>query len=295
MKVSICCLTFNHGDKLVKALEGFLMQKGDLEIEVLIHDDASTDHTPEIIERYRDRYPDIIKPVFQIENQWSQGLKAISATYNFPRAKGKYIAMCEGDDYWTDPYKLQKQVNILEQYPEAVACFTNATYLNEIEGTQKSYVTQLEEGFVSERQVIEIGGSIYPSASLVFRSGSFDYNEISRIPEISGDELLIYSLVQKGKIYFLDETTCIYRRWTGGAFSAISKDDEKLVAYKMKDIRGYLKFDAHTKGKYSEFLKNKISRNSMFIVKNSQSITVRLRYLRYLRYREVIRLLTFRA
>src|SRR5690606_24539463 len=149
--------------------------------------------------------------------------------------------------------------------------------------------------FVSEQNVIEIGGSIYPSASLMFRNNCFDYSDLSRIPEISGDELLIYSLVQKGKIYFLNQKTCIYRRWAGGVFSAISKDREKLLAYKMKDIRGYRKFNELTGGKYSEFLKNKISRNSMFIVKHSRSISVRLRYLRYLKYRELVRLLTFRA
>ena len=111
--VSICCITYNHEKYIRDAIEGFLMQKTDFPFEVLIHDDASTDGTADIIREYETKYPDIIKPIYQTENQYSKGIK-ISATYNYPRAKGKYIALCEGDDYWIDPYKLQKQVDFLE-------------------------------------------------------------------------------------------------------------------------------------------------------------------------------------
>lgn len=93
--VSICCITYNHEDYVAEAIEGFLMQKTDFNFEVLIHDDASTDGTAEIIKKYQKRYHDIIKPVLQIENQYSKGVK-INSTYNYPRAKGKYIALCEG-------------------------------------------------------------------------------------------------------------------------------------------------------------------------------------------------------
>ena len=86
------------------------MQKTDFPFEILIHDDASTDGTADIIREYEAKYPDIIKPIYQTENQYSKGIK-VSQVYQFPRAKGKYIALCEGDDYWTDPYKLQKQVD----------------------------------------------------------------------------------------------------------------------------------------------------------------------------------------
>jgi glycosyltransferase involved in cell wall biosynthesis len=90
------------------------MQKTSFDVEILIHDDASLDNTVDIIKLYQQKYPDIIKPIYQTENQYSKGQRGISLKYNFPRAKGKYIAMCEGDDYWTDPLKLQKQVDFLE-------------------------------------------------------------------------------------------------------------------------------------------------------------------------------------
>lgn len=111
--VSIDCITYNHAPYIRQCLEGFLMQETDFSFEVLIHDDASTDETANIIREYELKYPDLINPIYQNENQWSKG-KNISVEFNFPRARGKYIALCEGDDHWTDPLKLQKQVSILE-------------------------------------------------------------------------------------------------------------------------------------------------------------------------------------
>src|SRR5690606_1543694 len=100
--VSVSCITYNHSSYIRQCLDGFVMQKCDFAFEVLIHDDASTDDTQEIIKEYQAKYPEIIKAVLQKENQYSKGIRGISPRFNFPRAQGKYIAMCEGDDYWTD-------------------------------------------------------------------------------------------------------------------------------------------------------------------------------------------------
>ena len=115
--VSIDCLTYNHELYIRDALEGFLMQKTDFTFEVLIHDDASTDQTANIIRKYEKKYPAIIKPIYQKENQYSKEVN-ITKDFQLSRAKGKYIAICEGDDYWTDPYKLQKQVDFLAENPD---------------------------------------------------------------------------------------------------------------------------------------------------------------------------------
>ena len=112
--VSVSCITFNHAGYIRQALDSFLMQKTDFAYEILIHDDASTDGTIDIIKEYEERYPDIIRPVLETENQYSKGISNISGVFNFPRARGRYIAMCEGDDYWSDPYKLQKQFDLME-------------------------------------------------------------------------------------------------------------------------------------------------------------------------------------
>jgi len=115
--VSISCITFNHERYIAQAIDGFIMQKMTFPIEILIHDDASTDNTANIIRGYEAKYPEIIKPIYEAENQWIKGKRG-SAVFNFPRARGKYIALCEGDDYWTDPYKLQKQIDFLEANPD---------------------------------------------------------------------------------------------------------------------------------------------------------------------------------
>ncbi len=120
--VSVCCLTYNHEDFIAAALEGFLMQKTKFAFEAIIHDDASTDGTREIIMEYAGRYPDIFRPIYQTENHFSRTGRYPLAEYVFPRARGKYLAECDGDDYWTDPLKLQKQVDFLEANPDYVMC-----------------------------------------------------------------------------------------------------------------------------------------------------------------------------
>ena len=113
--VSICCITYNHESYIEAALNGFLMQETNFPFEIVIHDDASTDNTARIIKEYEKKYPHIINPIYQIENQKSKYKSGMNPRFNYPRAKGKYIALCEGDDYWIDPYKLQTQVDFLEK------------------------------------------------------------------------------------------------------------------------------------------------------------------------------------
>ena len=126
--VSITCLTYNHAPYLRQCLDGFVMQKTSFPIEILIYDDASEDGTQDIIREYERKYPDLIKPIYQTENQYSKGVK-VEFVYNYPRAKGKYIAFCEGDDYWTDPNKLQKQ--ILEEFVPNFASGSELLYIGD--------------------------------------------------------------------------------------------------------------------------------------------------------------------
>ncbi|HPW37667.1 MAG TPA: glycosyltransferase, partial [Syntrophorhabdus sp.] len=128
--VSIGCTTFNHGKYIRECIEGFLLQKTDFPIEIIIHDDASTDNTPQIIDEYAKRYSGLIVPILQTENQYSKGINPF-ISFVFPRARGKYIALCEGDDYWADPLKLQKQVDFLEANPDYVISYHNAMIVDE--------------------------------------------------------------------------------------------------------------------------------------------------------------------
>lgn len=115
VSVSICCTAFNHEDYIADAIESFLAQKSDFKFEIIIHDDFSSDETANIIREYELRFPELIKPIYQNENQWSKG---VYSTFYFAlcAAKGKYIAVCDGDDYWLSPHKLQKQVDAMETF-----------------------------------------------------------------------------------------------------------------------------------------------------------------------------------
>lgn len=145
--VSICCITYNHAPFIRKCLDGFLMQKApscvpkDAKMsdwcEILIHDDCSTDGTTEIVKEYAAKYPDLIFPLYEVENQYSKGKAGKIDLYNYERAKGKYIAYCEGDDYWTEPLKLQRQVDFLESHPDYSVTFHRCKHVNVSDGSEK--------------------------------------------------------------------------------------------------------------------------------------------------------------
>lgn len=285
--VSVSCITYNHEAVIKDALDGFLMQQTTFKIEVLIHDDASTDNTANIVKEYEEQYPDVFKVIYQTENQYSKKVK-IGYTYQYPRVLGKYYAPCEGDDYWTDPLKLQKQLELLESNPNLVACFTNATYVNQLDHTTDIYVKGLPEGIVPSSKLIEAGGSIYPTASILARREFLMDRTGIHIPEMAGDELLLFNLLNQGDIYFLNQETCVYRRWSGGVFSSIINDYDRLVHYKIKDIVAYKKFDQYTQGKYSDLLDHKISKNASFIIQRGRGLN-RFKYVKALKMQDLYR------
>lgn len=131
--VSIICLTYNQSKYIRDCLEGFVCQKTDFAFEAIVHDDASTDETQSVIREYAQKYPDIIKPILEKENQYSKRDGSLQRIVN-NELRGKYVALCEGDDYWLDPLKLQKQVDFLENNPEYGMCYTDFDIKNEVAG-----------------------------------------------------------------------------------------------------------------------------------------------------------------
>jgi glycosyltransferase involved in cell wall biosynthesis len=128
--VSICCITYNHEEFIEDAIRSFLGQVTTFPFEILIHDDASTDKTAEVIRRYEKLYPKLIKPIYQKENQFSKDAR-VNQVFNFSRAQGKYIALCDGDDYWKDVRKLQIQKDFLENNSSYSICYSDVEILEE--------------------------------------------------------------------------------------------------------------------------------------------------------------------
>ncbi|MFT7287552.1 MAG: glycosyltransferase involved in cell wall biosynthesis [Halieaceae bacterium] len=124
-RVSICCTVFNHLEFLEGSIGGFLEQVTTFPFEIIVHDDASTDGSTEFLRDLQSRYPSILRLVIQTENQWSKGFRMLGE-HIFPLAKGQFIAICDGDDSWTDPQKLQTQVDFLSTHDDYVLCFTDA-------------------------------------------------------------------------------------------------------------------------------------------------------------------------
>ena len=116
IQVTVLCITYSHEPYIRNTLDHFVNQRVNFSYEILIHDDASTDGTADIIREYAEKYPDIFVPILQTENQYSQGVPIVARLY--PKARGKYVAICEGDDYWPDLDKLQKQYDFLESHPD---------------------------------------------------------------------------------------------------------------------------------------------------------------------------------
>ena len=164
--VSICCAAYNHEAYIEDALKGFLMQECDFEYEILIHDDASTDKTAEIIRAYERRYPDKIFPIYQTENQYSQGKKY--SDLNYERVRGKYVAICEGDDYWTHPQKLAKQIKAMQEKPEFGLSFHKAKELNVEQNSTKEIGNYLnKDGIVAIEDIIIKTNGMIPTASTI--------------------------------------------------------------------------------------------------------------------------------
>ena len=210
--VTVWCLAYNQKDFIRDALEGFVMQKTSFPFEVIVHDDASTDGTTAIVQEYARHYPDIIKPVIETENQWQKGgLKHIIKIMNEIYRKGKYIAFCEGDDYWTAPQKLQLQVDFLESHPEYSMCFHSA---------KKKYETNTRAWIDCENiqdkdydaTDIFINWTV-PTASVMCRREAMDFYANLKHPErIQNYDIFIFlSCAMIGKLRGIHEQMSVYR------------------------------------------------------------------------------------
>lgn len=227
--LSICCITYNHENYISQAIEGFLAQKTSFNFEIIIHDDASTDATASIVKKYEQEHPNLIKAIYQKENQYSQGIKPWP-NFVFPIARGKYIALCEGDDYWTDPYKLQKQVDFLEANPEYnLTCHRYQTY-NETtktlteDGNEVCFTDGNEEGLPFDAPYI-FKRWISKTLTVVFRK-DHDYSSVLAQYQYARDVHLFYHILKNGKGFFFPFIGGVYRVHGGGVFSASSQMDK---------------------------------------------------------------------
>lgn len=218
IKISIVCITYNHARFIRDCIDGFLMQQTNFPFEILVHDDASTDGTTEILREYSNKYPNII-PFYEKNNQFQ---KFDFLKYSlFPMIKGEYVAFCEGDDYWTDPLKLQKQADYLDAHPDCSMCFHPVVVHWETGSepdclfpvpAQRFNKTVLTFKELLKRNFIQTNAVVY--------RWRFHQDSLNLLPDniLPGDWFLHLLHAQTGKIGYIEDAMGVYRRHDGGVW-----------------------------------------------------------------------------
>lgn len=254
--VSICCVAYNQEKYIGKCLDSFVSQKTDFAFEVLIHDDASTDRTAEIIRTYEQQYPDIVKPIYQTVNQYSQGVN-IAKEFQHPRVSGKYVALCEGDDYWCDENKLQTQVEYMEQHED---CTMTCCAIQRIDGEgnfTRIECVRDEEGDLETKDVIEQGGYYISTPSIVLRKSV--YVELPRFREMAdvGDFPLQILAAARGKVHYFPKPMAAWRIAHEGSWSF--KQNQKVnVGHFYCEDEWLREFDRYFDYKFHEAVLNRL-------------------------------------
>lgn len=263
--VTISCITYNQENFIGNAIEGFLCQKTNFDYEILVHDDASTDNTAQVIKRYLKEYPDKIKGVFESENQYSKGINPNFINYKL--SSGKYIALCEGDDYWIDPLKLQKQVDYMEEHKDCTFCFTNGYIENTADHNARRIFIPYDHSRYDKRYY-KHGNRRYdlenfwqlsfiPTASFLFPRSN-----LNKLPSTffdkcqAGDLKMRLFYTAMGYAYFIDEKTCVYREnVSNSSMSRWAKEDREKNRIRDEEIIKMIdNVDSFTDFRYSQQL-----------------------------------------
>ena len=233
LMVAISCITYNHEPYIRQCLEGFVMQKTNFKFVAIVHDDASTDGTATIVREYAEKYPDIIKPIYETENQYSKHDGSLGRIMNDAIANtgAKYIALCEGDDYWTDPCKLQKQVDFLEANEGYSLCChrINLLYGSDLIDKETKDGRELK-GDISFTNRENLEYWMTETNSIVLRSNMLD-SGLAKKYNYYRDAHLIYHLLRKGKGMYLDFIGGVYRKHIGGIYSSMNDIQQMRIAY----------------------------------------------------------------
>ena len=224
---SISCMTYNHAPFIRQCLDQLLAQKTNFPFEIIIHDDASTDGTREIIEEYVSKYPNIFFPYYQNVNQYSRGSRGLPSLYNYPRCRGKYIAICEGDDYWSDPLKLQRQVDFLESHADYVLAFHDFSVVDEKNHVIEASAVPARYQRDAKSEDLIMGRWLTMPLTLCFR------NVITEFPPekykvTNGDTFLVSMLGHYGKGKWMGDNieNAMYRSHHGGVWSRVGSNDK---------------------------------------------------------------------
>lgn len=255
--VTVYCLTYNHVNYIEDALCGFINQKTDFKYVVFIRDDASNDGTAEILRKYEARYPDLLKVFYEKENQRSQGKRGL-VPYIWGLIESKYVAMCEGDDYWIDPNKLQIQVDYMEAHPECVMTGHNGLNLDCRTGKMISNDGFDGEQDVSPEEVLFHKKMCFPTASFVMKREIYFREPLFRGRKV-GDWMMQLYASTKGRIHYFDRIMSVYRYFAKGSWTSRTNSDPlKYVVYMIDMCSFFEDYNNYTGKKYNGIITSMI-------------------------------------
>ena len=261
--VSVFCITFNHRDYIERCLKSLVNQKTDFKYEILVHDDASMDGTQEIIREYAEKYPDLIIPILQEKNQYSQNVDILKH-FLLPIASGKYIVECEGDDFWCDPNKLQIQVETLENHPECALCVHETNTVDKEGNPQDLHfpTTRIDHCIISTSEFMyltldEQNWLFHLSAFMVSKQlfGAYMEYKTTGFPSRfykAGDLPLYLYFAMQGDIYYIDRVMSVYTVESGGFMSRVKEDKQFAHMVHQGYIDGLLAFDEFSGHRFSK-------------------------------------------
>jgi len=253
--VTVQCLTFNHGRYVRDCLEGIVSQITDFKFVAYVHDDASGDETPQIIGEYALKYPDIIIPAIEEENLYRTGMLMPTVDEAISRIGARYTAICEGDDFWTDPYKLQKQVDYMESHPECTMCVAKTLWQDE---SGRRYLPRFVCRYNSDRdltteEIIRYGGQYISYTSTIYRSSLTDNlpHWMQNIDILDYTQHILGAL--RGKVHYFHEPMAVYRFQSAGSWTSIQKKAPDLNHFRC-EINWMNDLDKETEGRYARVI-----------------------------------------
>lgn len=258
--VSIMCTTYNHKNYIKKTLEGFVNQKTDFRYEIVIYDDASTDGTAEIVREYAESYPELIKAHLAHTNTYDHPeRKKLIKEYRTEVLKGKYIALCEGDDYWIYDQKLQKQYEWMESHPDTSLCLHNAIRYNKSSGEVLPQLMDRDTGFMEVDEIFLGDSGAVPTASFFLRKKFFDTLPDSYYVCPVADDPLRYWLACNGNIYYMNKVWSVRNYMHKGSWNYSMKVNVDLQVRHLEKYLMYCsKLDQETNHRFHSVIRRKM-------------------------------------
>lgn len=279
--VTVLCKTFNHERYIKDALNGFVMQKTNFKFKVIVQDDASTDKTAEIVREYDNNYPGLFDNIYHTVNQYSQ---RVNTDFKFIREKleGKYIAYCEGDDYWTDDQKLQIMVDYMESHPDCSMAYHKYNAVRANDGLVMDIRPLIDEDRNVEPEEVIRKTVEMQLASQIFKVEVFKNRPDFYFKSVVIDYGLSLNSLIYGKVHFINRNMSNYRIMASGSWSEITKKDvNKHVFFDQKAKELLLDFDEYTNHKYKKFIDKKVDEQEFLIYMNTKKYKLAKKTLYY--------------